>query len=124
MRPLHLTSEQRVIGLLRLLSVGLRVLCLLEYQVRSQLANPQQALAGLYAGNPRRATRRPTSEALLKAFKGLHLTALIQQAHTTYHVTPLSALQERIMALLGFPSALYSTLALPAEKQTFKMSEP
>jgi hypothetical protein len=101
-RPLHLTSEQRVTGLL---SVGLRVLCLLEYRVRSQLANPLQALAGLYAGNPRRATRRPTSEALLKAFMGLHLTALTQQAHTTYHVTPLSSLQERIMALLGFLSA-------------------
>ena len=123
-RPLQLTSEQRVTGLLRLLSLGLRVLCLLEYQVRGQLAEQQQALAGLYAGNPRRATRRPTSEALLKAFKGLHLIALTQQAHTVYHVTPLSALQERIMALLGFPSTWYSTLALHSAELTFKMSEP
>jgi transposase len=122
--PLHLTSEQRVKGLLRLLSLGLRLLCLLEYQVRHQLAEQQQALAGLYAGNPKRTTRRPTSEALLKAFKGLHLTALSQQAHTVYHVTPLSTLQERIMALLGFPSALYSTLALRSGKLTFQMSEP
>src|SRR5947209_6823062 len=73
--PLQLTSEPRVKGLLRLLSLGLRVLCLLEYQVRAQLAEQQQSLAGLYAGNPKRATRRPTSEALLKAFKGLHLPA-------------------------------------------------
>jgi transposase len=122
--PLQLTSEPRVKGLLRLLSLGLRVLCLLEYQVRGQLAQQQQALAGLYAGNPRRATRRPTSEALLKAFKGLHLTALSQQAQTLYHVTPLSPLQERILALLGFPSAWYSTLALPSHELTFKMSEP
>jgi transposase len=122
--PLQLTSEPRVKGLLRLLSLGLRVLCLLEYQVRGQLAEQQQALAGLYAGNPKRATRRPTSEALLKAFKGLHLTALRKPAHTAYHVTPLSTLQERIMALLGFPSALYSTLALPAEKRTCKMRAP
>ncbi len=122
--PLQLTSEPRVKGLLRLLSLGLRVLCLLEYQVRGQLAEQQQALAGLYAGNPKRATRRPTSEALLKAFKGLHLTALSQQAQTVYHVTPLSALQERIIALLGFPSTLYSTLALHSAELTFKMSEP
>src|SRR5713226_2291061 len=40
--PLHLTSEPRVKGLLRLLSVGLRVLYLLEYQVRGQLAQQQQ----------------------------------------------------------------------------------
>ncbi|HAE82033.1 MAG TPA: hypothetical protein DCK85_01490 [Ktedonobacter sp.] len=111
-------------GLLRLLSLGLRVLCLLEYQVRCQLAAQQHVLAGLYAGNPKRATRRPTSEALLKAFKGLHLTALGQQAHTVYHVTPLSTLQEHILALLGFPAALYSTLALHSGQLTFKMSEP
>lgn len=122
--PLQLTSEPRVKGLLRLLSLGLRLLCLLEYQVRCQLAQQQQALAGLYAGNPKRATRRPTSEALLKAFKGLHLTALRQHAHTVYHVTPLSTLQERILALLGFPSAVYSTLALHSGELTFKMSEP
>ena len=122
--PLQLTSEPRVKGLLRLLSLGLRVLCLLEYQVRCQLAQQHQSLAGLYAGNPKRATRRPTSEALLKAFKGLHLTVLSQQAQTVYHVTPLSTLQECIMALLGFPSALYSALALHSYKLTFQMSEP
>jgi len=122
--PLQLTSEPRVKGLLRLLSLGLRVLCLLEYQVRSQLAQQQQVLAGLYAGNPKRATRRPTSEALLKAFKGLHLTALCQQAHTVYHVTSLSALQQRILALLDFPATVYSTLALHSRELTFKLSEP
>jgi len=124
MRPMQLTSDQRVTGLIRLLSLGLRVLCLLEYQVRCQLAQHSEELAGLYAGNPKRTTHRPTSEALLKAFKGLHVTALTQRAHITYHVTPLSALQERIMALLGFPSDLYSNLALHSSELTFKMSEP
>jgi len=104
--------------------LGLRLLCLLEYQVRHQLAEQRQTLAGLYAGNPKRATPRPTSEALLKAFKGLHLTALRKPTHTVYHVTTLSTLQDRIMALLGFPSALYSTLALHSGELSFKMSEP
>ena len=123
-RPMQLTSDNRVKGLLRLLSLGLRVLCLLEYQVRCQLAEHREALAGLYAGNPTRTTRRPTSEALLKAFQGLHVTALTQHAQTAYHVTPLSALQERIIALLGFPADLYATLALHSSELTFKMSEP
>jgi transposase len=123
-RPMQLTSDQRVTGLLRLLSLGLRVLCLLEYQVRCQLAEQRQDLAGLYAGNPKRTTRRPTSEALLKAFKGLHVTALTQLAQTVFHVTPLSALQERIIALLGFPSDVYAKLALYSDQLAFKMSEP
>jgi transposase len=123
-RPMHLTSDQRVTGLLRLLSLGLRVLCLLEYQVRCQLAEQRQDLAGLDAGKPKRTTHRPTSEALLKAFKGLHVTALTQLAQTVFHVTPLSALQERIIALLGFPSELYTKLALSSDQLVFKMSEP
>ena len=106
LRPMQLTSDTRVTGLIRLLSLGLRVLCLLEYQVRCQLAEHREELTGLYAGNAKRTTRRPTSEALLKAFKGLHVTALTQLAQTVYHVTPLSALQERILALLGFPADL------------------
>jgi transposase len=52
LRPMQLTSDNRVTGLIRLLSLGLRVLCLLEYQVRCQLAEQRQDLAGLYAGNP------------------------------------------------------------------------
>ena len=123
-RPLHLTSEQRVKGLLRLLSLGLHVLCLLEYQVRRQLAEQQQALTGLYAGNPKRTTRRPTSEAMLKAFKGLHLTLLTERGSVCLHVTPLSTLQERILALLGFPSDVYSKLALHSGELAFQMSEP
>ncbi|HEY6412004.1 MAG TPA: IS1634 family transposase [Ktedonobacteraceae bacterium] len=124
LRPMQLTSDQRVTGLIRLLSLGLRVLCLLEYQVRCQLAAHREALAGLYAGNPKRTTKRPTSEALLKAFKGLHVTALTQLAQTVSHVTPLSALQERILALLGFPAELYAQLALSSDQLAFKMSEP
>jgi len=123
-RPMQLTSDIRVTGLIRLLLLGLRVLCLLEYQVRCQLAEHREELAGLYAGNPKRTTRRPTSEALLKAFKGLHVTALTQLVHTVYHVTPLSALQERIIALLGFPADLYAKLARDSDKLAFKMSEP
>src|SRR5438876_2630949 len=116
---MHLTSDQRVTGLLRLLSLGLRMLCLLEYQVRCQLAEQRQDLAGLYAGNPKRTTRRPTTEALLKAFKGLHVTALTQRAQMASHVTPLSALQERILALLGFPADLYAKLALHSRELSF-----
>jgi len=112
-RPMQLTSDQRVTGLLRLLSLGLRVLCLLEYQVRCQLAEQRQDLAGLSAGNPKRTTRRPTSEALLKAFKGLHVTALTQLAQTVFHVTPLSAFRNVFLPCSAFhQNCMLSSLSL------------
>jgi transposase len=62
--------------LIRLLSLGLRILCLLEFSVRSALDSTEQQLSGLYAGNPKRATARPTAEQLLQAFRGITLTVM------------------------------------------------
>ena len=108
--PMYVQSDQRATGLVRLLSIGLRVLTLLEFRVRQRLADQQENLAGLYAGNPKRTTHRPTAEALLGAFQGIHLSlvTLGQQLHR--HLTPLSALQQRILSLLDLSSDLYDQL--------------
>ena len=61
--PMYLERDDHATGLIRLLSVGLRVLTLLEFVVRQRLAAARTALAGLYAGNPsgRRPAPRPSA---------------------------------------------------------------
>jgi len=66
--PMYLQDDNRATGLIRLLTIGLRVLTLLEFTVRRRLAEEKEKLAGLYAGNPKRSTARPTAEAMLEAF--------------------------------------------------------
>jgi hypothetical protein len=69
-----------------------------------------RAKAGLYAGNAKRDTARPTAERLLEAFQDVTLT-VIEGAHEVYrHLTALSPLQERILELLGFSSRVYTRL--------------
>lgn len=108
--PMYLQEDQRATGLIRLLSIGLRVLTLLEGVARQRLAESREKLAGLYAGNPKRTTARPTSETLLEAFQEIHLTIIQigQQVHR--HVTPLSDLQQKILALWDLPKSIYSRL--------------
>jgi len=108
--PMYLQSDTRATGLIRLLSIGLRSLTLIEHQVRQGLAQYQEQLAGLYAGNPKRTTSRPTAEALLKAFKGICLSVVTLGAQVVRHVTPLSELHKRILSLLDFPVEIYSRL--------------
>ena len=108
--PMYVQSDQRATALVRLLSIGLRVLTLLEFQVRQRLADQQENLAGLYAGNPKRTTQRPTAEALLGAFQGIHLSFVTLGQQLYRHLTPLSALQQRILSLLDFSSDLYDQL--------------
>jgi transposase len=110
LRPMYLQREDHIKGLMRLLSIGLRVLNLLEWKVRRGLGRLDQKLAGLYAGNPKRATARPTAEKLLAAFKEITLL-LIDGPNLTYvHLTSLSPPQQQILALLEFPREIYTQL--------------
>ena len=114
--PMYLEREDHATGLIRLLSVGLRVLTLLEFVVRRRLAAAKTALAGLYVGNPKRATARPTAERLLEAFQGLTLTIIREGRRRRYHLTPLSRVQRRILALLDFPVDIYTRLCPDSHK--------
>jgi transposase len=108
--PMYLERDDHATGLIRLLSLGLRVLTLLEFRVRQGLTTGKMTLAGLYVGNPKRATARPTSERLLEAFQGLTLTIIREGRRQRRHLTPLSRVQHRILALLGFSIDIYTRL--------------
>ena len=108
--PMYVHRDDHATGLIRLLSIALRVLTLLEFVVRRQLAAEEATLAGLYVGNAKRETTRPTAERLLEAFQEVTLT-VVKEVHRVYrHLTALSPLQERILELLGFSSRVYTRL--------------
>ena len=108
--PMYVQRDDHATGLIRLLSIALRVLTLLEFIGRRQLAAEGTKLAGLYAGNPKRATDRPTAERLLEAFEDITLTIVKGPQQTERYVTALSPLQRRILEMLDFSSALSTRL--------------
>jgi transposase len=108
--PMYLEDDRHATGLTRLLTIGLRLLTLLEHRARTTLAQTGDSLAGLYAGNPTRSTDHPTTEALLRAFKNLYLNFVTLAGHDYLHLTPLSDLQHKILGLLDLPPSLYTRL--------------
>lgn len=122
--PMYLQSDIRATGLIRLLSIALRVLTLLEFQVRQRLREQNAKLAGLYAGNPKRTTDRPTAEALLTAFKGIHLSRVTLGEQCRAHLTPLSDKHKTILTLLDFPLEIYTRLVSGFPQPAGKMTEP
>jgi transposase len=109
--PLFLSSTTRIKGLIRLLSIALRVMCLTEFTVRQALQEQDAKLDNIYAGNPKRATAKPTTEMMLRAFCGLNLIVVNVNGTDCCCMTPLNAVQVRILVLLGFPSTLYQGIA-------------
>ena len=110
--PMYLADDERATGLIRWLTVGLRVLTVLEGVVRRRLDELGDQLMGLYAGNPKRATARPTAESLLRVFKGVALSFIAVGGQTYHHVTPLSEVQHKILRLLDYPVTIYTELAV------------
>ncbi|MBI3973994.1 MAG: transposase [Chloroflexi bacterium] len=115
--PMYLQRDDHATGLIRLLTLALRLLTVVQYAIRQRLATTGEALAGLYAGQPTRATARPTTEGLLRAFRGLTLTIAAGPGVAFCQLTPLSTLQQRILALLDFPLDIYVRLAAPPSPQ-------
>jgi transposase len=108
--PMYVERDDHATGLVRLLTIALRVLTLLEFVVRRRLAESSSVLTGLYAGNPKRATAQPTAERLLEAFDEITFTMVATTVPLLRHLTPLSPLQLGILALLDLPPSVYTKL--------------
>jgi transposase len=111
-QPLFVREDEQIAGLTRLLTIALRVLTLSELQVRSGLAEAEEALRGLYEGQPTRATAYPTAGRCLKAISRMEITTTRVELgeDVQWHVTDLPPLLKRIMKLLHLSPTLYTRL--------------
>jgi transposase len=109
--PLYVQRDDHALGLIRLLTLALRALTIIEFVARRALATTGQSLVGLYDGNPKRRTVRPSAELLLQAFDNLTLVTQFQPGPLRQHtLTPLNPVQTQILLLLGLSPNLYLDL--------------
>jgi transposase len=110
LRPMYLEREEHATGLVRLLSIGLRVLTLLEFVARQRVAAEGTPVGGVYAGQATRTTMRPTAERLLVAFREVTLTVVELPGRVVHHLTPLTLVQQRLLALVDCTPEIYLRL--------------
>jgi len=79
------------------------VLVLLPCVVRRHLQQAGATRKGIYPGQPGRQTAQPTTALLLQALRGVTLARLKIDGKLLYHLTPLHAVQKRILALMEVP---------------------
>jgi len=112
--PLFVKLNDQIEGLTYLLTLGVRVLTVMEFVLRRSLQNDHAKLPGLHPENKTKMTDTPTAERILKAFAGVSLT-IIQNAageDILRRLTPLSGLQKDILQRLGLDAALYGQLEI------------
>jgi transposase len=111
-RPLYVRRDEQVRGLTHLLTLGLRLLTLIEVQVRQSVQQTGELWQGLYEGQPQRVTAQPTAPQLLGAIARaqITLTRVEGVGARHWHLTPLPPLLERTLACLNLSPALYQRL--------------
>jgi transposase len=111
-QPLFVREEEQILGLTRLLTIALRVLTLMELLIRSQLEAREEELSGLYEGQAKRTTGKPTAARLLKAIARLEITLSCVEGSSgvSWQLTALPPLLKRVLSLLGLSSKVYTRL--------------
>ena len=104
---MYVRTDDQIKGLVRLLSLCVRLLTLIEIVTRRHLAQQEETLAGLYEGNPSRTTASPTAVRLLKAFGGIHRIRVTANHKERPYITPLTPLQQKILSMLGISESVY-----------------
>jgi transposase len=114
--PLFVKLNEQIEGLTYLLTLGVRVLTVMEFVLRRSLEQVQTSLPGLHPENKRKVTDKPTAERILQAFADVSLTIIKHAAgeEILRRLTPLSALQKDILQGLGLGATLYMQLEIQA----------
>ncbi len=111
--PVFMKRKDQIIGLSHFLSLGVRVLTLVEFVVRRSLRDDNEKFEGLHPENRKKKTAKPTVKRLLSAFSNITLTIIKTfSGEILRYLTPLSNLQIDILKRLGLDNSIYLNLKI------------
>jgi transposase len=114
MAPLFVKLNDQIEGLTYWLTLGVRVLTVMEFVLRRSLQTEQTTLPSLHPENKHKMTDKPTAERILKACADVSLP-IIKNAvgeEILRRLTSRSGLQEDILQRLGLATSLYGQLEI------------
>lgn len=112
--PLFVKKDDQINGLTYLLTLGVRVLTLMEFVLQRSLQQDSAKLSDLHPENKIKMTDKPSAERILKAFSGVSLTIIkdVIGNEIMRWIVPLSAMQQEIVQRLGLNPILYQQLEI------------
>jgi transposase len=113
-RPLYVRRDDQIQGLTHLVTLALRALLLFEILVRRGQDQDGEKLKGLYPGQAKRVTDRPTAKRVLEAISRarITLTRVEGGGEVRWHLKALPELVKRVLRYLGLSEAVYTQLVI------------
>jgi transposase len=113
-RPLFVWRDDQVQGLTHLVTLALRVLMLFEVLVRRGQDQSGEKLEGLYPGQPKRETDRPTAKRVLEAISRAQITLTQVESgdERRWHLSALPMLVRQVLGYIGLSHDVYTRLVI------------
>lgn len=112
-QPLFVRNDKQLVGLCRLLTLGMRIWTHMESLVQERLLENNMCIDRIYKGQPRKKTRTPSGNLILGAFENIDLL----KTRRGWILTPLEKNAEFFLSFLGIKNAYEDML-----KQVFEIS--
>jgi transposase len=107
--PLYLRKNERLKGITRLLSIGIRMMTLLEYQICKKMKENQDSIKGLDISHPNKTTRTPTVQSIFKKFcrEKIMLSRAIVNGNIYWGMTQVGDILRKVLDYLQIPLEIY-----------------
>jgi transposase len=114
-RPLYVKSDAQIVGLVRLMTLALRMLSVVEMQGRRGVTATGEKAKGYYSGQPGRQTDRPSGQRILETVTRQQLTLFGTKTRTgtQWQLAPLPGIVKQILGFLGLTETRYTSLTQP-----------
>ena len=115
--PIYLQKDDRIVGLVNLLTLLLQIVSIAEYQMAQSLKEEEQEnkkkIAGLYAGQPKLATAKPSISKIITVMSPITIIFVIKDDKVVKKViTNQNDITKRIVELIKIPVNPYEILLL------------
>jgi transposase len=113
--PIYLQKDVRIVGLINLLTLLLQIVSIAEYRIAQSLKEEEQKeeqkLGGLYPGQPKLKTAKPSIRKLIEALSPIIFIAIINDNKVVKKIiTNQNRLTQKIIDLLRLPRNPYEVL--------------
>ncbi|MBA2728713.1 MAG: IS1634 family transposase [Parachlamydiaceae bacterium] len=106
---LYVRKEERIKGLTRLLSIGVRLMTLLEYSISESLKKKNEIVKGLDVAHPNKTTKTPTALSIFKKFcrEKITLSKVHIEGKVFWNMTRICEDLIKVIKHLGIPIDIY-----------------
>jgi len=106
--PIHIQKDERIDGLVKLLTIPLRILVLIDKTIQDCIAKRGKKLSGLFRYNPKKEVSRPKAERIIEFFEGIYASFYYVGELSCTLVLGLESKHREILELLNMSEEIFT----------------